>query len=159
MEESVPALSAPLAAGLELSSTFLPSSRSPRDASLVEWGGGRWPRACRPSTLWGLSYAASRRLGPVGAGFPRVARRVRVDLGGEIPKMQEASDFSASVGVSALDFRVCKTAVVVPGALGVDWPACFGSVPCRGESLESVSLHPCSVALHAFCPFLVLVTD
>ena len=39
------------------------------------------------------------------------------------------SDFCASVGATALEFRVCKTAVVVTGALGVDWPACFDSAP------------------------------
>ena len=127
---SRPALSAPVAVGLEFSATFLPSSRSapcsapsfrscqrssPRDASLVEWGGGRWPRACRPSTLWGLSNAACVDLAP-SASKP------------------EMSDFCASVGATALDFRVCKTAVVVPDAIvhSVDWPACFDSAPCRG---------------------------
>ena len=74
-----------------------------------------------------------RRLGPVGVGFPRVARRVRVDLGGEIPRKPEKSDCCASVGATALDFRMCKTAVVVPGAIvhSADWPACFGSAPWR----------------------------
>ena len=74
-------------------------------------------------------------VGPLPYGVCRTQRRV--DLAPSASKEALTSDFCGSVGASALQFRVCKTAVVVPGALGVDWPACFDSAPCRGEALVS----------------------
>ena len=64
---------------------------------------------------------------------------VSLGLGGRL----RMTDFCASVGATALEFRVCKTAVVAPGALGVDWPACFDSAPCRGAR----RFLPCTLSL------------
>ena len=73
--------------------------------------------------------AGHRSLQPQVAG---VLRPWAVELHG-LGALLLGTDFCASAGATALGFRVCKTAVVVPGAIvhSADWPARFGSAPWR----------------------------
>ena len=76
-----------------------------------------------------LRSAGHRSLQPQLAG---VLRPLAVELRG-LGALLLGTDFCASAGATALGFRVCKTAVVVPGAIvhSAVWPACFDSAPCR----------------------------